>query len=326
MRSAFFDQPVDEQIKSFELHTRKLLTNYPIEILSVESINFEFNATFKVESVSGEKFALRINVNSHRTLSNALAEIAFIGHLEPMADIKVPTPIATTAGEFVLSIPHEDSNRVLTSVMYSWLEGEELGDEPSAEQLFKLGATMAKMHLVTNDLKLPGEATLPIYKDVLWGEENLLLSKKVDMPGDARESFKGAFALIQRELDALSSQGVPKAIHADLHGWNVMWDEPEIAIFDFDDSGIGFPIQDLATAIYYLDTEEQVLALRSGYESISTIPEHASELMETLLLQRRLILMNYLYGSTNGEYRAMIPDYLEETLRRVEKLISQMKN
>jgi Ser/Thr protein kinase RdoA (MazF antagonist) len=88
-------------------------------------------------------------------------------------------------------------------------------------------------------------------------------------------------------------------------------------VLDFDDSGIGLPVQDLATAIYYLDTPEQDAALRAGYSSVATLPEMSERDLEVFLMQRRIILLNYLYETTNEEHRAMIPDYLVESLRRI---------
>jgi Ser/Thr protein kinase RdoA (MazF antagonist) len=96
-----------------------------------------------------------------------------------------------------------------------------------------------------------------------------------------------------------------------------MWHEGELAIFDFDDSGLGLPIQDLMTAIYYLDTPEQDAALLAGYASIAQIPEHTPEQRAVLMLQRRLLLLNYLYETSNPEHLEMIPEYQAETFRRI---------
>ncbi|MEY4043264.1 MAG: hypothetical protein RL529_831, partial [Actinomycetota bacterium] len=109
-------------------------------------------------------------------------------------------------------------------------------------------------------------------------------------------------------------------IHADLHPWNVMWHEGELAIFDFDDSGLGLPIQDLMTAIYYLDNPEQDAALLAGYASIAPVPEHTPEQRAVLMLQRRLLLLNYLYETSNPEHLEMIPEYQAETFRRLSAL------
>ena len=95
------------------------------------------------------------------------------------------------------------------------------------------------------------------------------------------------------------------------------WHNDQLSIFDFDDSGIGLPIQDIATALYYLDTPEQDEALLNGYKSVMKLPAHKKSDLEMLLIHRRLMLLNYLYETKNQEHQEMIPKYLEETLRRL---------
>jgi Ser/Thr protein kinase RdoA (MazF antagonist) len=104
---------------------------------------------------------------------------------------------------------------------------------------------------------------------------------------------------------------------------NVFAHGDKIYIFDFDDAGFGLPIQDLATALYYLDTPEQDAALLAGYQSVSELPRHTKHQLNGLLLQRRIILLNYLYETTNQEHRDMAPEYLVETLRRVRVFLDQ---
>ena len=96
-----------------------------------------------------------------------------------------------------------------------------------------------------------------------------------------------------------------------------MWHKGEVSVFDFDDSGFGLPLQDLATALYYLDTDEQNEAMLAGYVSVRTVPEYSEHEFKALMLHRRISLLNYLYETENPEHREMIPDYQTETLRRI---------
>jgi len=62
MGSEFFELPAEEQQKSLTAFAHELLTNYGINNAEVSCINFEFNATFSVETETGVKYALRINI------------------------------------------------------------------------------------------------------------------------------------------------------------------------------------------------------------------------------------------------------------------------
>jgi Ser/Thr protein kinase RdoA (MazF antagonist) len=301
----------------------KALQFFPLQIKEISLINNEYNATFKVETNEGTQFALRINVNSPRSVANLKAEIAWVNFLTTDARVKVPHPIASSKGDYFVTFNHGDKGSELKCVLYSWLEGEELGDEPTAEQIRSLGAAMATLHLSSNDFELPADAALPDFKDPMWETEDFLLSAKSVLDSDAKALVAQALEVIKREIESLYREHAQQIIHADLHGSNVMWHNGEIAVFDFDDCGFGLPIQDLATAIYYLDTPEQDAALKEGYASVAELPPYTESQMQMFMIQRRIILLNYLYETSNEEHRAMIPDYLEESLRRITKFLNK---
>jgi Ser/Thr protein kinase RdoA (MazF antagonist) len=96
------------------------------------------------------------------------------------------------------------------------------------------------------------------------------------------------------------------------------WNLDQLSIFDFDDCGIGLPIQDIATALYYLDTPDQDQALLEGYKSVKPLPKYEEKDLKMLLLHRRLLLLNYLYETMKAEHASILPEYLEETIRRVK--------
>ena len=300
---------------------RAVLLEYPFEVQSIEIINYEFNATFKVVTTKNEIFALRINVNSDRTYENLCGEIAFVSFLNEIQAVNLPKPIASKKGEFALTVASSLLERDLGVALYSWLEGDEIGDEPTDDALRKLGAAMAAMHQATTDFTLPDNAQLPLFKDFLWQTQDIIFSSSSPLSKEDIELLTKAKKEIENIIEDLYSGSKPIAIHADLHGANVFSHGDQIYIFDFDDAGFGLPIQDLATALYYLDTPEQDAALLAGYQSVSELPRHDKHQLSGLLLQRRIILLNYLYETTNQEHRNMAPEYLVETLHRVRAFL-----
>jgi Ser/Thr protein kinase RdoA (MazF antagonist) len=300
---------------------RAVLLEYPFEVQSIEIINYEFNATFKVVTTKNEIFALRINVNSDRTYENLCGEIAFVSFLNEKQAVNLPKPIASKKGEFALTVASSLLERDLGVALYSWLEGDELGDEPTDDALRKLGAAMAAMHQATTHFALPDNAQLPLLKDFLWQTQDIIFSSSSPLSKEDIELLTKAKKEIENIIEDLYSGSKPIAIHADLHGANVFSHGDQIYIFDFDDAGFGLPIQDLATALYYLDTPEQDAALLAGYQSVSDLPRHDKYQLSGLLLQRRIILLNYLYETTNQEHRKMAPEYLVETLHRVRAFL-----
>jgi len=323
MNTGFFDQPEDVVTQHLEAFSHQILSRYPIDVKSAVSINYEYNATLKVETADGQLFALRINTNSPRTPENLRAEIAFVRFLAEDGRVKVPHPIENREGNFYTSILHEASGRMFHCVLYSWILGEELEDEPTDEQLTALGVAMATMHVAAKGFKLPEGSSLPTFDDPLWWTEDFLLSEKSVLDSVAKDLISRALSAIKSGVAKFYANGTPMLIHADMHGGNVLWYEDSLSVIDFDDCGFGFPLQDFATALYYLDTPEQDAAFRRGYESVAPVPECSEKEMKMLFLQRRIVLLNYLYETSNLEHRSMIPDYQEETLRRIRNFLAE---
>jgi Ser/Thr protein kinase RdoA (MazF antagonist) len=310
----FADMTIDEQIASMDGCLAEMLGEYDLGEYEAESINHEFNSTFKVTTASGAKFALRINVNSSRTPENLNAEIFWI---QAIKSVTVPKPVLNRAGDAISHGWHDATGRQLAAVLYTWLDGEEPGDEPTEDQLFAMGAAMAKLHGEAAGFELPSDAKLPDLTDVFWETANFLTGPDSKLTEVEREKVDEVFSRIKHVVSELRGGSSLQPIHADLHPWNVMWNEGTLAVFDFDDSGMGLPIQDLMTSLYYLDAPEQDAALLAGYASIAPVPEHTPEQRHLLMLQRRLLLLNYLYETANPDHTEMLPEYHAETFRRI---------
>lgn len=322
MQSSLFGQLVLQSQKEHLIELAyTVLTEYPFEIQSIEIINFGFNVTFKVVTEKNEMFALRINVNSHRTLENLHGEIALVRFLSDRGAVNLPNPVASKNGKFALTVASALLGRDLGVALYSWLDGKELGAKPSEDALRKLGAAMAAMHQATANFTLPDNAQLPLLKDFLWQTENIIFASGSPLSKEDIELLTQAKNEIERIIKDLYSGSKVIAIHADLHGGNIFSHRDKIYIFDFDDAGFGLPIQDLATALCYFDAPEQKVALLAGYQSVSELPRHDKHQLNGLLLQRRIIELNHLYGTTNQEHRDMAPKCLLDTLRRVQSFL-----
>ena len=324
MSNSFFDQDVKIQADSLTAFAHEILKKYGITDAEVESINFEFNATFSVSTQSGQKYALRLNINSTRIVSNIQAETQWVRDLARIPSINVPTPIASLDDQYLVSAQHADSGQMIYGVMYSWLEGEEIGDEPTLDQLHTVGRAMALLHENSSHFTLTDGAELPTFNDFFWGTEDYLFSGKSTLIPKDRQLIEQARDLIMMFTDELYATSEVHIIHADLHGWNLMWHEDQLSIFDFDDCGYGVEAQDIAVALYYLDTPEQDAALLDGYKSIRPLPIYSEKAMKALLLQRRLLLLNYLYETKNAEHKEMLPAYLEKTIERVSTFLTDV--
>jgi len=320
--SNFFNLPEETQKDELVFFSRVILANYVLEVDLIECVSFEYNTTMKVMATDGREFALRININSPRTTENLRAEIAWVQFLERDGRVRAPKMVPTKDGSYLTEIFHEKSGRTLRSVLYQWIPGVEPDEEePELIQVEAMGRAMGLMHNIATGFELPVDSNLPQLDDVMWWTEDFLLSEKSVLDSDTKSLISKALTIIAAHVAQLYVGVKPVLIHADLHGGNVLWNEDSLSVIDFDDCGIGLPIQDLATAKYYLDTQEQHAAFEKGYSSILPLPTMSSRDEAVLCLQRRIILLNYLYETSNESHREIIPEYLEESLSRIRTFL-----
>jgi len=317
--SSFAQLDTDAQVALLTEHASEVLKRYELgDISEIASINHDYNSTFAVSCVDGTRYALRININSQRSTANVLAELEFINHLRVTTDLNFASPIANKSGDYFTVVTNDLMGRSLVSVLFSWLEGEELGEKPTDQQLFAVGAAMAKMHDAAAGFELSQGAELPYLRDVMWLTGDLLTTEVSQLPQEDQSLVRVALDKIDGVISGLFERDSVRLIHADMHGWNMMWHNGALSVFDFDDCGIGLPIQDLYTALYYLDTPEQDAALKAGYSSVRPIPEHTDYEAKALLLQRRIILLNYVFETSTPETREILPKYTVESMRRIK--------
>jgi Ser/Thr protein kinase RdoA (MazF antagonist) len=314
----FFSTPEEYQIDSLKNFALMVLENYQISVKSIEMINYENNATFKITTTDETNYAFRISVNSPRSKANIEAEVAYVKFLNNSDLIKTARPISNKQESYITTFFHQEIGRDLNCVVYSWLDGVDVGDDPTPTQMQALGAAMANMHNLSVDFVLPDNSQTPTFNDPFWGSPDLLRGKESQLSVEHKKLVIDAFDEITRRTNDLFEKNKSQLIHADLHGWNLKWDLGQLSVFDFDDCGIGLPIQDIATAVYYLDTPDQERALLEGYKSVKPLPKYEEKDLKMLLLHRRLLLLNYLYETMKAEHASILPDYLEETIRRVK--------
>lgn len=291
---------------------------FGIDVEDITLVAHAFNTTFCVEEPSGRQWAVRVNTNSVSTPAMVAAQADWmiaITQSPLVTEAIVPAPLAALDGRWFTEVEIPQVMRTFTVVANSWLDGRDVGraDEAVAE---RLGRAMAQLHT----------------QAAAWGPDKASALRALTRPfsGDGarlraavsdaqRAVVEAAFARTAEEFAGLHDAPV-HAIHADLHGGNLKWHDGRLAIFDFDDCGVGHDVVDLGIAAFYLrnpaGTEES--ALLRGYAQVRDLPDLGST-YESVLASRQLLLMESLLASTTGQFQAMIPDYLPIAVRRLQQ-------
>ena len=317
--SDYSEMSQEEQIALLQEFATDVLIQYGLSVNSIECVNHAYNTTFKFTSAENKTYALRINTNSKKWPEHIWAEVQYLKALDEEGLVHAPVPVPNLRGEFFTNhyFFYEGGN--LNVIVYEWIDGEVVEDNPTEEQLFQLGKTMAQLQKFGLNLTLAGYATfLPIDTPLMVRYPVLFTHPVPGISTELTQMLEEVNLRTEKLFESLREREEPQIIHADLHFGNVIWNEDKMYILDFDDAGRGFPLQDLAIAIYYLrEDKEREQALISGFASVAPLPQYEPWELELLIASRSLALLNYLLDTSTAEDAAYLPTYLAHTEKRL---------
>lgn len=244
------------------------------------------NHVFEVALPQGHA-ALRLHRAGYQSAAAIQSELWWCAEL---AAAGLPVPAALPALDGRLLVPLGDGRH---ASMIAWREGEALGEAalPFARPLplvldlyHALGTLLARMHRATDALTLPKNFTRPRWDlDDLVGDTPLW-GRFWEHPSATPDQR----AILIRARDALRERlaGDQGLIHADVLRENVLVNGAAVSLIDFDDSGFGFRLYDLGTALVqtFAHPEQPQLraALMAGYGTADEPMVQAFTLARTL--------------------------------------------
>jgi Ser/Thr protein kinase RdoA (MazF antagonist) len=317
----------EAQIAAVQELVPGILKQYDIEAAGIENVNHSFNSAFKITDTKGNEYALRINLASGKSNNEVLAEMQWLEALAEDGSVLAPVPVRTTNNELLISTPFTPLGKDTTAVLFNWIPGEEVGDEPTSEQLFELGQNMARLQIFSKTLSFTEPAYLPsINRTLMNTGDNLRPSQPKQINEKLYGDILKGLELSDEVYARLSKEQELLPIHADLHNGNVIKAPNKLAIIDFDDAGIGLPIQDLVISTYYIreDTEKEK-HLREGYASLLELPKISDEDFEILVMGRLIGLVSAVTYMTSAEIIEFIPTFLERTQQRLDHFFATGK-
>ena len=289
------------------------LSRYPVDVSSLRLLQHGFNTTFRVDTKAGEKYALRLNVNSKRTAANLAAEAEWLWALGEETDIWVPVPQRTHDGALTTAVWSPDLGRDVNTVLFSWLPGRTLGEDPTKDKMKEVGRTLSVLHRHGKTWR-PRIGELPVLDRPYWDMPNRLTLDDSPLSDTMKVIVEEVMVQVSNTVEALMVRSGSQPIHTDPHNWNMKWYRGRLSLFDFDDSGIGPTLFDLAISTYYLrPNNANADALLEGYAEVSELPSHSADEFEALVAHRNVLLLNDLLTTLHSEHRALLPRYIANT-------------
>lgn len=306
----------DDQVEALRPVALEAAARFGLEVADLGLVTHAYNTTFALTTPSGERYAVRVNTNSASTPEQVLAQQEWQLAIAAETPVRVPVPRATTDGAWSAGVPSQQLGRKFLVTCASWLDGPDV-EEPSPEVARELGRAMAHLHRHAATWVVPAGAVIPVFDDPLFGDPDRLATAHLE--AEQREVLDRARAVATAAFARVHTAGPVVPIHADLHGANLKWHDGRLALFDFDDCGLGTPALDLAIATFYLRGGDAGAeqALREGYADVAPLPRVSPEDFEGLVASRQLLLANDLLGTSTAALRGQAQDYLLVSVERL---------
>lgn len=306
------------------------LEDYDLKVARLRLVTNSYNGIFRVDTSDGQKYILRVCLPLEHTQKQIRSEVVWLQAIRRDTDLLVPQPLLTRNGEFftVNEVPGVPEPR--HCVIFSWVPGCDLDQQLTVENVVKFGAFAARLHQHAAAFKPPkGFSIAYRFDQVFPFDEPIILFDEAHrdiLPPDRRALFQDALERVELAIDRLKASGEPvRVLHGDLHRWNVKVYRSRIGAFDFEELMWGWPVQDIATTLYYFYGEENYLALRdafqNGYIKVTPWPERYPGEIDAFVAGRSLVLANTVLQDFIPEWRAEAPRYFERTEQRLRALL-----
>lgn len=299
-----------DRLAAFDSLASSALTAWGLQPVSLQRIAYRENAVYAVKVEGGRRLALRIHRHGYHDRASLQSELAWMQALAGV-DVATPTVVTTPGGDAMVEVTSEMVEQPHLCDLLDWVDGQPLGfaEDPDALSQYALldtyrtvGGIAARIHRHSTVWQKPpgfvrphwncegclGEAALwgPWWHlDVLEDDERRLLSSAVEVVS----------ATLGRYGESRDVYGL---VHSDFVPDNLIEHNGRVVVLDFDDSGHGWYLWELATAVFwYLGTPHYTPALDGyveGYRAERPLSDDELRLLPQFLLMRALVYMGWM--------------------------------
>jgi len=326
-----------DRIEIFDSLASDALLKYGMEqTCEARLLQISENITYVVENKESQtkEGVMRISRPGYHTLEELHSELLWQKEIKNYTPLIVADPIIGKNGSYVQQISSFMSSPY-ACVMYEFLEGnapDENDELKIVKQFMDLGETTAYLH---RQAKMWNEAWR--LKRFTWSYDTMIgdnarwgsWKAAVDLTPEVTQMLQRASEVIKKHLDAYgSSKEKFGLIHADLRLANLLIEDDQIKVIDFDDCGFGWFMHDLASAVSFIEASpiapELIDAWIEGYSRVERLtPEDIAE-VDTFVMQRRLQLLAWISSHFDSDpVRDLSIGFTEGTATLAEKYLGK---
>ena len=287
------------------------LKAFPIQLEDIQTIGHSENVTFRIIPRDNQThYALRLHRPGYNSLAELNSERQWTRALRE-AGLAVPESLTTFKGHHFYPVNIHATGERRLSGMTTWLAGIPLNEYlpgctelKARERIYRqIGAMAAKSHNQSTSWKEPPgfqrrrlDAEGLVGEDPHWGrfwEHTALTRSESRLLQRTRQQLH--IALGRHGMDPSTFS----LIHADLNPDNLVFDNGNLAMIDFDDAAYGWHMYDIASALFEERNHPDFASLRAslfdGYQEHRPLGEREVHTLDLFLLIRGLALIGWFH-------------------------------
>ena len=335
----FYAVSDQEQAARLTLLAQAAASHWDGGFTDVALVKYRENAVFSAQRANGERIAVRIHRHDYHTDAALASELHWMHELACSGAVAVPPVIPAADGQLVVHVTHPAVPEPRRVSVLGWLTGAPVGtseggvtlaSDDAVKLYFEAGAVAGALHNHSSTMTCPDGFTRHAWDgDGLVGDAPLW-GRFWDSPtitGTQRDLFERARAAAQLDLLAFGkSAGTYGLIHADFVPENLINEDGRLKIIDFDDSGYGWYLFELATALYFnIDDPGYPLirdALLDGYRSTRHLTAAEEMLLPLFLFLRGTTYVGWVQSRPETETaKTMGPMLIERACLLAERYL-----
>jgi len=276
------------------------------------------------------QYLLRIHEPGYQAPDAIELELHWLAAMRREADLPVQEPVPSLDGRFLIAVEHAGVPQARFCSLLRWIKGRSVKRHVRPAHLRAQGRLMARMHDVAVRWQPPAGLSKRRFDwDGLFQNDVGSGMPNAEAWALLPERWRGAFEVVaQRTRQVMESWGQGPEVYGLIHGdlavdANLLFWHGEPRAIDFDDSGYGYWIYDLAVALEYCWGEAAFPrnreALLAGYTEHRSLPPEQLAQLELFIAATEVYWNLWAAGGTHlyPQYRAG----LEERIRRTAELV-----
>jgi len=287
------------------LMAEEALKAWGLESSKRELVSISENIVFRIDTCNGKALRLCLHRSWYHNLEELDSERIWTRALRDYG-ISTPIPVPALNGSDYVPVRDALTGEIRYASMNEWVEGETMHDVIMRSDNFaicfkQLGKMAAQVHNQASQWEAPArfrrhslDADGLMGASPWWGrfwEAPKLTDNERLRFKHLRETIHGRLSELDKHPDTYTM------IHADLAPGNLVINEGNLHIIDFDDAAFGWHMYELATGVYPYQEHprfsEIISAVFEGYRELRHLSAASASLLKTFMLIRALSLIGW---------------------------------